>query len=309
MDIVERLSALRQTGEEVRWQVEAVNRVLRQTGLPQAINRHGALHLLKSLPGLRISDPSLLFRFFAHNDPHRVGLVGVSTPQGGALREDRAYSFHEINERIDRIATALWMRGVRPGDRVLVMVKNRPEFVLLQAAGGRLGCAAVSVSYRSTPRELAYLAHHSGARALFFDVEVAEHVHEAAPDLSAIPRERCIVVGGEAPPFPTLEALLREGHGVPPRVEEEPAVVMYTSGTTGKPKGAVRKFARGAMLSVFAFIGETPMQVGDVHLAACPLYHATAFGFVTISYILRSTVVVMREFRPEAFWKRSSATA
>jgi acyl-coenzyme A synthetase/AMP-(fatty) acid ligase len=104
-----------------------------------------------------------------------------------------------------------------------------------------------------------------------------------------------------AEPYLTIDGLVSVSKGEVPRAEVEPAVVMYTSGTTGKPKGAVRRFAKGSAAAAFAFIGETPMSRGDVHLAVCPLYHATGSGFITMAYMVASTVLVLREFRPEAF--------
>jgi fatty-acyl-CoA synthase len=83
--------------------------------------------------------------------------------------------------------------------------------------------------------------------------------------------------------------------------DEDAAVVIYTSGTTGKPKGAVRKFPKETMQAAFRFINETPMRVDDVHLVTCPLYHSTAYGFMALSAILGQTVVLMDEFKPEAF--------
>ncbi len=268
-----------------------------------------------SLPGAKIllralaqgkPDPSLTFRVAAENQPHRVGLVGLLAPQGAPrgqlVQEERAYSFFELNDRVERIAKSLVKRGVRPGDRIVTMLKNRPEFVLVQAAAGRLGCAAVSCSFRSTPRELEYVVKDSGARVLFFDVEVASVIAESHDARTRIGEQRCVVVGGSFEPFPGLDELVTEGQtGTLPRREDAPTVVMYTSGTTGKPKGAVRQYAIGVMAGAMAVIGETPMEVGETHLAVCPLYHATAYSFIAISYILRSTVYVMRDFRPEAF--------
>ncbi|MDI1447955.1 AMP-binding protein [Polyangium sp. 6x1] len=297
----ERLSSLKRAAEDVVFGARTVGRVAIQTKMPSHVHWAGLEAAARELVRTRKAAPPLLFHFMAHNDPHTVGLVGLHALPSGRLVEERAYSFAEMNERLERIAAGLAERGVRPGDRIALMVKNRPEFVLLQIAAGKLGCGAVSCSYRSTPNELEYVATHSGARALFFDVDVADAVREVAPRLTQIGAERCFSVGGAAEPFPTLEALVASAKGPPPRPGDEPAVVMYTSGTTGKPKGAVRQFAKGATSAALAFIGETPMQVGEVHLAVCPLYHATAFGFLTMSYLVGSTVIVLRDFRPESF--------
>jgi len=296
-----RLGELRRASEDLAFRARTVGRVAIQTKMPGTVRWAGIGATVRELLRNPKVSPALLFHFLGHNDPHKVGLIGITSPHGGRIAEERAYSFFEMNERVDRIAAALAERGVRAGDRIVVMVKNRPDFVIAQIAAGKLGCGAVSCSYRSTPAELEYVVTHSGARALFFDVDVAMTVREAAPKLTKVGEERCFSVGGTADPFPTLEGLVATAKGPPPPAGDEPAVVMYTSGTTGKPKGAVRQFAKGSAAAALAFIGETPMQVGEVHLAVCPLYHATAFGFITMSYMVGSTVIVLRDFRPEAF--------
>jgi fatty-acyl-CoA synthase len=81
------------------------------------------------------------------------------------------------------------------------MLKNRAEFVLIQAAAARLGCATVNCSYRSTPREFEYVVKDSGARLLFFDVEIASVIEHSASVRTRRGAARSIVAGGALPPF------------------------------------------------------------------------------------------------------------
>ncbi|MBK9262219.1 MAG: AMP-binding protein [Polyangiaceae bacterium] len=305
MRFQDELADLRRASEEKLLHARIIGRVARQTGMNRAMSLSGmGVFLREVLRGK--PEPSLAFRIAAQNDPHRIGLVGLLTPAGAPkgklVQEERAYSFFELNERVDCIAKALAKLGARCGDRIVAMLKNRPEFVLVQAAAARLGCATVSCSYRSTPRELEFVVKDSGARVLFFDVEVASVIEQSPGARTRLGDARCIVVGGTLAPFRTLDELVLEGQtGDLPTRDDAPAIVMYTSGTTGKPKGAVRKYQTGVMAGAMALIGETPMQVGETHLAVCPLYHATANSFIGLSYLVGSTVYIMRDFRPEAF--------
>ncbi|XYH94373.1 class I adenylate-forming enzyme family protein [Sorangium sp. So ce1128] len=287
-------------------EARVVRRAVTQTGLLAALRWPGLKVLARELAKGR-ANPSLLFRYYAENSPHRIAVVDPRSLARGVARggaegpaEDRVYSFFALNEIIDRLGYALDRRGVGPGATALLVLKNRPEFVMSQIALARVGASVVTASWRSTPAELCYLAGHSGARLLVFDADIADMIREAAPLLEGIPREGMIAVGERAAGFSHFDELLAERGDAPDR-SEQAAVVMYTSGTTGKPKGAVRGFGRGVVLSALGAIGATPMRVGDVHLAVCPLYHLTAFGFVSLSLVLGATIVVLPEFQPELF--------
>ena len=256
-----------------------------------------------TLPGMKAAalalgggaqNPAQVFRLHAANSPNKT-----------ALRwRDQSLTFGELDDKMDRLALGLSRRGLGRGSSVILLMKNRPEFMLLQGGTARIGAAAVSVSWRSTPSELVYLAQHCGAKAICFEHDLWSIVAEAKKSLPDLDAKNLFSVGGSAPGSASFEELMAASRGefVPAKgVENDAAVVIYTSGTTGKPKGAVRKFPKDALPAAMRFIAETPMRCDDVHLVTCPLYHSTAFGFLTLHLILGATAVLMDEFKPEAF--------
>ncbi|MBX3188176.1 MAG: AMP-binding protein [Labilithrix sp.] len=282
---------LRQAPERVRTSA----RLSRQTGMLWSMTKPGLVELLRVLAS-GSQNPALIYRVHARNSPSKPALIW----------RGRTTSWAELDERIDRLAAGLTRRGIGRGKSIVIMMRNRQEFVELGAAAARAGAAAVSISWRSTPKELVYLANHSGALGVVTEPELMPTIDQAKGELSPAFLSNVLVVGSTAPKGTTaLDTLLEEPApkraGPDPSLDEDAAVVIYTSGTTGKPKGAVRKFPKDTMQAAFRFINETPMRVDDVHLVTCPLYHSTAFGFMSLSAILGQTVVLMDEFKPEPF--------
>jgi fatty-acyl-CoA synthase len=301
MDWQALLRGVSEEGKQALFRLETVTRVGKQLGMHKAMTLSG-LKVLAREAARGKTNPSLLFRFYAENAPDRTALIQATSPS----RRDvegvrRLYSYREMNETIDRIAVALHRRGLGRGTSVLILLKNRIEFLMIQPAQGRIGGTVVPASWRSTVPEIEYLARHSGARAVFFDADIAEVIREAQPKLAGIPHDNFISVGGQLPGFVSFEELVDGSRGEAPDRSEDGTLVMYTSGTTGKPKGARRTVQKEAFAAAMAFIGETPLGLGQVHLAACPLYHATAFGFTGFAFLLGGTVAVMADFKPEPF--------
>lgn len=239
-------------------------------------------------------NPSLIYRLHALNTPNKPALVWRNV----------SYTYAELNGRIDHLANALVAKGFGRGKSILVMMKNRPEFIELGAAAARLGGAAVSVSWRSTASELAYVANHSGAAFIFFESELAEAVLGASESFSERLKQNMIAIGTGVRASESYDQFYKRGDGLgTPKAAsaDDAAVVIYTSGTTGKPKGAVRKFPRDAISQMLRFLVQTPMRTSDVHLVVCPLYHSTAFAFSGLSHLLGATVVLLDEFKPSLF--------
>jgi len=236
------------------------------------------------------SGPSTIYR-----------IHGANTPDKPALRyRDAVFTFGELDRSCDRLAAGLRRRGLA-GKTILAMTKNRPEALILGTGASRVGSPLVTISWRSTPAELAYLANHCGASAIVFEDTLASVIEKARPELRGIDAKNFIVAGNDIGNYVPFSALLEGKDEGEEDAAEEGAVVVYTSGTTGKPKGAVRKFNKELLPTVFRFLAETPFRHDDVHLASCPLYHTTAFGFIAMSYVLGATVVLLDEFEPTRF--------
>jgi fatty-acyl-CoA synthase len=261
----------------------------RSTGLMWEMRPSGAAFMLRSL-ARDYQNPSAVYTLHAKNQPDRV-----------AIRfRGRSITYAELDDRIDRLASGLAARGLARKQSVLVMMKNRPEMIEIGAAAGRSGTAAVNVSWRSTPQELAYLTENSGARFVFFEHDLAPTIERAREKIS-LPADRFVAVGGDVQGAGRYEDFLSSEKRVIDGDDEAAAVITYTSGTTGKPKGAVRRFPREMFTQILELIARTPIRCSDVHLVVCPMYHMTAFAFSTMTHLVGGTVVIADEFKPESF--------
>jgi fatty-acyl-CoA synthase len=270
-----------------------------KSGMLWTLTPPGLTELLRVLARGSLN-PSLAYRINARNAPSKPALIA-----GG-----RTTSWGELDERIDRLSAGFARRAIGRRSSVLLLMRNRQEFIEVAAAAARGGAAAVAVSWRSTPRELLYLAVHSGASAIVTEPELLATLEQVRGELPEALLENVFVVGATAPRggavrATALDSLYEDraprGYGARQAIDEDAAVVIYTSGTTGKPKGAVRRFPKAAMDAAFGFLNETPLRVDDVHLVTCPLYHSTAFGFLSLATVLGQTIVLMDEWNPSAF--------
>jgi fatty-acyl-CoA synthase len=265
----------------------AARRVALRSGLAFAAHPRGLVELARARAGGPLGISAIL----------RVH--GAARPDDPAVVfEGRTITWREADERIDRLIHGLRDDiGISVGDAVVLAMRNRPEMLEAQAALARLGGSAVAVSWRSTTAELEYLITHSGARAVIIesDLATADELRDKLAGVRAF-----IAVGGRRDGYETYDDLLTRS---PSRRSDhsEGAVVIYTSGTTGKPKGAVRKFQADMMWSLLHVFDELPMRVDDRHLAVCPMYHSTAFGFIAFTMTLGGAIVVDRGFEPERF--------
>jgi fatty-acyl-CoA synthase len=226
------------------------------------------------------------------NWTNQLARHALMQPDATALRFlGHTTTWGELDRRVTALAGALSRRGVAFGDRVLILMLNRTEFVETILATNLLGAIAVPVNFRMTPPEVAFLVGDCEATVMVTEpvlAGVATAVRAIDPTLTTV-----IVAGGASEEgLLGYDELLAEGYGasdaleIPDIPNDSPALIMYTSGTTGRPKGAVlthNNIAGQAMTNLFTV---SPDINGDVGFVGVPLFHIAGVGNIISGLLL-----------------------
>ena len=227
---------------------------------------------------------------------HRAGLADAGRPALGS-GERGLRSYGEVASRVARLAGAMRQRlRLKPGERVAIVAQNSPDYVEVLYAIWHAGLAAVPANAKLHGAELGYILEHSGARVCFasrgLDGEIAPHAPKSL--------ERLVVIGGAD--YERLFAA--DSITLAPRATDDLAWLFYTSGTTGRPKGAMLTHKVIAVAS-HAYASEVDHVLpGDPILHAAPMSHGS--GLYIIPHVMRGGVNVVPEsggFEPEEIFR------
>ncbi|MGB3866307.1 MAG: AMP-binding protein [Xanthobacteraceae bacterium] len=200
----------------------------------------------------------------------------------GARDLDRAMTFVQWNARACRLANGLLGLGLTKGDRVAVLAYNSLEWVEIYAAAAKAGLVAVPINFRLVGREIRYIAENADVAAIIVQDQLVDRIEEIRADLN-IGADRYIHFGARPKPagYGDYEDLLRGAAANEPAQivsPDDPWMLMYTSGTTGNPKGVVRSHRSAVLLSLVTEI-ELGISRDDTALLVMPMCHANSLYF------------------------------
>ena len=231
----------------------------------------------------------MLHAWWAARIPDHLALI---TPHG-----DRTYG--DLNAEINRLSRALRARGLEPGDSIALMCTNGPEFLEVLYAAQRTGLRLTPINWHLTGEEAAYIIENCEAKAFVCSGELGEKVVAAAA--AGGPGLVRINTAGYLPGFEMYNTVVAAEEGTD---IEDPVIgtqMLYTSGTTGRPKGVHRQSAAVSALATLNFCGydEDYETSVDAHLLTGPLYHAAPLAFsVAVPLVYGVPLVVMDHWDP-----------
>jgi fatty-acyl-CoA synthase len=237
-------------------------------------------------------------RKWALLSPDKVALVD----------EDRPLTYSALNQRINRISNFLLKKGLGRGDRVVVLLHNGSPFLEIFFAVSKIGAILVPLNFRLSGPEIRYVVNDCGGETFFFGesfCSTLEGIREEIP----VRQGRFICVGGESPSWSeSYEKLLESSSLQEPSVPESgngesPHMIMYTSGTTGLPKGAVLS-ERKTFFNVLNANLYYQVTSQDRIVVSRPLFHSGGLLVDSLPFLYKgATVIVRRRFDPEELLK------
>jgi acyl-CoA synthetase (AMP-forming)/AMP-acid ligase II len=233
--------------------------------------------------------------------PNSEALVDIASGQ--------RLSYAELNTRCSRLANGLVERGLHSGDRVATLLMNGPEFVETFFGVAKVGGVIVALNWRLVADELSFILTDSGADTLVFGSafkDVVVDLHSRGSDGTQI---RTWIHVGEAADRPDFaigyeDILARASPDEPPigASDDDLLFIMYTSGTTGLPKGVMHSHNTTMWSSITALI-TADVRWNDRYLICLPLFHAGALNPLISVYHRGGTAVIMPTFDPVKVWE------
>ena len=211
-------------------------------------------------------------------------------------------TYRELDERSNRLSQLWWDQGLRTGDHVAIFMENHPRYYEVVWAALRSGLYITTINRYLTGEEASYIANDCEARSVVAGAALAGVAEAMTPDIPDCPRR--LMVGGTAAGWSSYEDAIADYPAEELPDQPRGATMLYSSGTTGRPKGILRPL-RGDQVSERVpesdVLIEQLFRIGQdsVYLSPAPLYHSAPLGFTVAVQSRGGTVVVMERFDAE----------
>ena len=213
-------------------------------------------------------------------------------------------TFAELDAAANRLSQVLYAAGLRPGDHVAICIENHPRYFEVLWGCHYAGLVYTACSSRLTSSELCYILNDCAARVFITSRYKADQAAEIVADTLSV--ELRLMLDGAIDGYESYEAAVAGQPAVPLAVRIAGADMLYSSGTTGRPKGVTATFElRGLLETPVSVTGLLGLLFGgssdSVYLSPAPLYHAAPLRFSMSVHALGGTVIVMEHFDPEEY--------
>ena len=228
----------------------------------------------------------------ARMTPDKPAMISAETGE--------AVTFAQLNERSNRFSQFLYAQGLRRGDHIAVLMENNLSFMDPVWAAFRSGLYVTTINRYLPPDEAAYIVQDCGAKAIvcsWAKRETAEGIADLIPDCPIR-----LMVGGTIPGWASFEEALASSSPEPLAQEWMGDSMLYSSGTTGRPKGILRPLPEMTAAEGFAarqLVNRYGLTADSVYLSPAPLYHAAPLAYVLSVQSFGGTVVMMERFDAE----------
>ncbi|MCG6911378.1 MAG: long-chain fatty acid--CoA ligase [Deltaproteobacteria bacterium] len=225
----------------------------------------------------------------------------ITPGREGLVCEDVRRTYQDLNDRANRLANAMTALGIGHGDRIGILAFNEPEYYDMYFGLGKIGAILVPVNYRLAGPEIQYILSDSDSKVLVFGPEYAEVVDSIRSD---IPTKDFIAISENPPDWAkSYETLIGDAPDGEPQIvggDDDTLTILYTSGTTGRPKGAelTHAYYYWNSVNLMCTLG---LDIGNTSLIALPLFHIGALAGPPWVVHSGGKVVLLRTLDPQRF--------